>query len=160
LTLTGVGGTGKTRLALQGAAESLERFPDGVFLIELAALTDPALLLSVVTTTLGLREDAARTARDVLLDYLRHKTLLLLLDTCDTLTAAWAARARATLQRCPRVGVLATSREGLGIAGETLYAVPSLSQPAATETPASILVAVAESDSGRLFRERAQAVLL
>lgn len=128
VTLLGSGGAGKTRLALQVAADLLEAYADGVWLIELAPISDPALVPQTVASTLGLREPA-RQAADSLVDFLQSKSLLLVMDNCEQVLAATADLCALLLRRCPRLRILATSRETLGIAGETSYRVPSLSLP-------------------------------
>jgi predicted ATPase/class 3 adenylate cyclase len=154
LTVTGPGGTGKTRLALQTAADVLDSFADGVWLVELAPLADPVLLVQTIATTLGVREQPGRALLDSLLDYLRAKTLLLLLDNCEHLIDACAQLAAALLGGCPRLKILASSREALGVTGETAYRVPSLALPDPSQTTLETLT---ECESARLFIERAQA---
>src|SRR5439155_12038973 len=129
LTLTGAGGCGKTRLALQVAAELLEEYAHGVWLVELAPLVDPALVPQTVASALGVREEPGRPLTATLTDYLRPKSLLLILDNCEHLLTACAQLADALLRRCPSLRLLASSREGLGIAGERTYHVSSLSLP-------------------------------
>jgi predicted ATPase/class 3 adenylate cyclase len=153
LTLTGSGGCGKTRLALQAAADRVEEYPDGVWLVELAALTDPALVPQTAAEVLGLSDEPGKSLIQTLTDHLKSKRLLLLLDNCEHLLEACAWLADALLRQCPRVLILATSREGLGIAGETTYRVPSLTSPdpRRPQTPASL----SQYDSVQLFIERA-----
>jgi predicted ATPase/class 3 adenylate cyclase len=189
LTLIGVGGCGKTRLALEVAAKLFEEFPDGIWWVELAALTDPALVPQTVATAVGVREEtgltpvresAARPLMERLTDALQGKTLLMVLDNCEHLITACAHLAQRLLQGCPGLRILATSREGLGIAGELTYPVPSLSLPDASpreaERPASwrdgsslarsggtdfgqaSLEALMQSEAVRLFVERAHYV--
>ncbi len=129
LTLTGPGGTGKTRLSLQLAAEVLKEFLDGVWLVELAPLMDPTLVIPTVASTLGVREQPGRTILDALMDYVRSKSMLLLLDNCEHLIETCAQLTNTLLRTAPRLKILATSRESLGIAGETAYRVPSLPLP-------------------------------
>lgn len=129
LTLTGAGGSGKTRLAVQAAADVIDRFEHGVWLIELAPLADPALVVQAVATTFQVREAAGRSLLDLLVDYLRSKSLLLVLDNCEHVAAACAQLADTLLRRCPNLRILATSRATLGVAGETTYHVPPLSRP-------------------------------
>jgi predicted ATPase/class 3 adenylate cyclase len=129
LTLTGSGGCGKTRLALQVAADLLEEYPDGVWLVELAALADPALVPQTVASALGVREEPGRPLLETLVQALKPKELLLVLDNCEHLLSACAQMADVVLRSCPRLRMLASSREGLGIAGEQTYRVPSLSLP-------------------------------
>ncbi len=126
VTLTGAGGSGKTRLALQVAADCIERHPDGVWLVELGGLADPDLLAQTVVSTLGIPERADRPVLDTLTDYLRERDLLLLLDNCEHLIEAAAVFTETLLQTCPDLRVLATSREPLGVPGEMTWRVPSL----------------------------------
>src|SRR5207247_1613073 len=129
LTLTGSGGCGKTRLSLQVAADLLEAYANGVWLVELAALADPALVPQMVAAALGVREEPGRPLTATLTDYLRPKQALLVLDNCEHLLAACAQLAESLLQACPKLRILASSREWLGIRGEQTYRVPSLSVP-------------------------------
>ncbi|MBI5876454.1 MAG: tetratricopeptide repeat protein [Chloroflexi bacterium] len=129
LTLSGAGGVGKTRLALQAATEELASFGDGVWFVELAPLADPALVPQATASALGLQEQAGRPWINSLSDYLRAKHLLLVLDNCEHLIEACARLADQLLRGCPKLNILASSREALGIAGETAYRVPSLSLP-------------------------------
>ena len=160
VTLTGPGGTGKTRLSLQVAAELLESFADGVWLVELATLSDPELLATTVAAALGARATRDRPIEDTLLDYLRSKRLLLLLDNCEHLVAACAQLAERLLQSASHLCILASSREALAIAGETTFNVPSLSTPEFFSKrfrgphPAE---SMAEFESVRLFVERGAA---
>lgn len=159
LTLTGSGGTGKTRLSLQAAAGGLEHFPQGVWLVELASVMDPQIVVQIVANVLAVRETSGRTLQDALVDYLRYKTLLLVLDNCEHLIEACAQLANNLLHACPDLKILASSREALGIAGEATFLVPSLSLPPALKTPGSIpLPDLQQSEAVRLFVERAQAV--
>ena len=130
LTLTGAGGSGKTRLALHLAADQVAGYPDGVWLIELAALDDPALVPRTVAAALGLREATGLSLTDTLIEYLRAKQVLLILDNCEHVVESAAHLAQSILRVCPGLRILATSREALGIAGEVLYLVPPLSVPA------------------------------
>jgi predicted ATPase/class 3 adenylate cyclase len=129
LTLTGSGGCGKTRLALQVAADSLEAFADGAWLVELAPLSDPALVAQAVATVLGLKEEPGKPIMQTLAVHLEDKRLLLLLDNCEHLLDGCAKLADALLRQCLPLTILATSREVLGMAGEQAYRVPSLSMP-------------------------------
>ena len=129
LTLMGAGGSGKTRLAVQVAADLIEQFEKGVWLVELAPLADPALVVQAVATTFQVREAAGRKLLDLLVDYLGSKSLLLILDNCEHLVAACAQLAGALLRACPNLKILATSRAALGVAGEVTYRVPPLSRP-------------------------------
>jgi predicted ATPase/class 3 adenylate cyclase len=155
LTLTGPGGTGKTRLELQLAAEDLESFADGVWLVELAPVTDPLLVPQTVAGVLGVPQQGGRPASEVLSDFLKPKKLLLLLDNCEHLIEDCAALASKLLRACPGLKILATSREPLGISGEKIYRVPSLDLPDSTELGAA---QISEHGAIRLFVERAAAV--
>ena len=129
VTLTGSGGAGKTRLALQVAADVVEAFPEGVWLAELAPITDPVLVPKTVASATNVPEQPGRGMTETLVDALRPKTLLLVLDNCEHLLAACRDLAAALLRRCPQVRILVTSREELGVPGEALWRVPSLSLP-------------------------------
>jgi len=154
VTLTGVGGVGKTRLALQVAAEVLPRFTDGAWLVELAPVRDPDGVPDAVAAVFEVTPHRGQSLLQALVEFLRGKQLLLVVDNCEHLLEP-AATLIETLERaCPRVAVLATSREGLGIDGERMLAVPSLVSPKAEASPE----AVAEAAAVRLFVDRAQAV--
>jgi predicted ATPase/class 3 adenylate cyclase len=154
VTLTGSGGCGKTRLGLEAAADLLERCSDGAWLVELAPLSDPDLVPQTVTNVFGLKEEGNANPTQILVDHLKSKQLLLVLDNCEHLLDACAQLADALLRGCPHVVLLATSREGLGISGERTYRVPSLSlpDPKRDTTPESL----AHFEAVRLFVERAQ----
>jgi len=158
VTLTGTGGCGKTRLALQVAAEVLEDYPEGVWLVELAALSDPGLVVQTVATALGLREAPGQPLLQTLTDYLQSRTLLLVLDNCEHLIAACASLTETLLQACPNLCILATSREGLRIRGESVYRVPSLLPPDPSKLPSEekdLAAIFLEYDAAQLFVERA-----
>jgi predicted ATPase/class 3 adenylate cyclase len=155
LTLTGAGGCGKTRLALEVAATLVEAYPDGVWLAELAALADPTLVQQAVATALGLREDPGRALLATLTDYLEAGHRLLVLDNCEHLVAACAELAAALLRDCPGLRILATSRERLAVAGETTFPVPSLAVPDLAHLPPAEQLRLYASV--RLFVERARA---
>jgi len=129
LTLCGIGGVGKTRLARRVAAEVQRAFPDGVWQVELADLTDPALLGHEVAFTLGLKDPSSDSGTARLIDYLVDKRLLLLLDNCEHLIDACAEMVDALLRGCPELHVLATSRQPLGISGESILTVSPLPVP-------------------------------
>jgi hypothetical protein len=129
LTLTGAGGSGKTRLALQVAAELLDRYPDGVWWVDLAPLSEHALVPHAVASALGIHEQPGRPLMDTLSEYLRPKTLLLVLDNAEHLLSACASLADALLRRSSNLRILATSREALRIEGEHIYPVSPLSLP-------------------------------
>ena len=151
LSLVGPGGAGKTRLALQVAAESAADYPDGVWLVEFAPLSDPALVPQAVAGALGLREAGDRALRETLADALRAKSLLLIWDNCEHLIDACAHLAETLLRGCPGLRLLATSREALGIGGEAVLPLSSLSLPT-HDAPTG-------GDAVRLFLDRAQAAL-
>src|SRR5215216_666932 len=154
VTLTGPGGTGKTRLALQVGAELLELFPDGVWLVELASLSDSILVPQTVAAVLGIRESAGRPILTLLTDYLRNKELLLILDNCEHLLSSSAQLVTSLLQACPYLCILATSRESLNIPGEFSFRVPSLSIPEMRHLPS--LAELTQYESVQLFIERAE----
>src|SRR5271155_5015470 len=129
VTLTGAGGCGKTRLGLQVAAELLDGSGDGVWLVELASVSEQAAVPLAISEVLGITRRAGRPVLDTLLDALELQYVLIVLDNCEHLIEACADVANAILLRCPRVHLMATSREPLGIGGETIYRVPSLSLP-------------------------------
>jgi predicted ATPase/class 3 adenylate cyclase len=129
LTLTGAGGVGKTRLALQAAAEMLYEYPDGVWLVELAALSDGGLAWQVLAAAAGVQEERGRPVEETTLAHLGRGSALVLLDNCEHLVDACAAVAERIARCCPGVRVLATSREALRAEGETVWRVPSLSAP-------------------------------
>jgi len=130
VTLTGPGGVGKTRLAIQTGEELEERYPDGAWFVDLTALTAPALTSQTVASALGVREQPGRPLAATLADALRPRELLLILDNCEHLVDACAQLAQALLEACPRLRVLATSRQALGLIGEVAWPVPSLALPA------------------------------
>jgi predicted ATPase len=153
LTLTGPGGTGKTRLALQAAADLLEEFEDGVFFVALATLTDPTLVASTVAQAFDVRESGDQPLIEGVKDYLKDKRLLLVLDNFEqVLTAAPLA---GELLSAPSLKVLATSRIPLGVYGEHEYAVPPLAVPDPERLPG--LEALSHYEAVRLFIERARA---
>jgi len=147
LTLTGLGGCGKTRLVLRVAADSQAHYPDGVWLIELAALADPALVAGAVAAVLGVREAPDEPVLTTLADALQPRRLLLVLDNCEHLVAACADVAATLLRACPHLQILATSREALGMAGEVVWRVPSLALPPITDALRAAAPAVAPTDA-------------
>jgi len=144
VTLTGAGGAGKTRLALMVAASMESELEHGVWLVELAALTDPALIPTALATALGVLSSADRGTLESLLEYLSERHTLLVLDNCEHLVADCAQLADQVLRRCPGVRILATSREMLNVPGEVIWRVPSLAL---------------DSEAVQLFAERARAAL-
>lgn len=153
VTLMGSGGAGKTRLALQVAADLSDQFAKGVWLVELAPIDDPEMVVQTVASVFGVREMTGRPLVQALVDYLRSRDLLVVLDNCEHLVHAAARLATALLRDCPKVRIVATTREALGAPGEVVYRVPSLSCP----DPRSIVSAeqLASYDATRLFVERA-----
>jgi predicted ATPase len=152
VTLTGVGGVGKTRLALQVAADVTTDFPDGAWLCELAAVTDPSVVWEAVATSLGVQPNPTRALADTVIEYLTSRRLLIVFDNCEHLLVEVAQVVDAICRRCQHVTVLATSREGLALAGEQLVAVPALGLPDDHDDAA----AVAEADAVHLFCDRAR----
>jgi non-specific serine/threonine protein kinase len=150
VTLAGPGGIGKTRLALRVAAAVQPSFADGVWLVELAPLADPAHVPAAVAAAMGLVVSPERPPQEALAGVLRDQHALLLLDNCEHLLDACAALATALLRACPKLRILATSREPLGVEGETVWRVAPLILPA-VDAP------VADADAVRLFVERARA---
>ncbi|HET9001404.1 MAG TPA: tetratricopeptide repeat protein, partial [bacterium] len=153
VTLTGAGGAGKTRLALHVAVSVLDGHPDGVWFVELAALTDAALVPKTVASVLDVPEQPGRPMVETLVDALRAKTLLLVLDNCEHLLAACATLSERLLLACPSLKILATSREALDIPGETVRIVPSLSLPDPRNPPPP--EHLRRYEAVRLFVERA-----
>ncbi len=138
VSLVGTGGVGKTRVALQVGADLLDRSGEGVWFINLAPLSDQALLVNTTASIFGLREQGERPMLEVLLQYLRPRHLLLILDNCEHLVEAVAHVADAILRAAPQVRLLATSREPLRIEGEHVYRMPSLAVPPAGDRSPSI----------------------
>jgi predicted ATPase len=155
LTLCGIGGVGKTRLALEAARASLaeQRFPDGVAFVALAPLRDPVLVVPTIARSLGLREAEGQSPHEILHAYLREKRVLLVLDNFEHLLEA-AAEVVYLIEACPGLVVLATSRAPLRVRGEQEYPVPPLALPSSTQNPTE---EVSRTSSGRLFVERARA---
>jgi predicted ATPase/class 3 adenylate cyclase/DNA-binding CsgD family transcriptional regulator len=153
LTLTGAGGCGKTRIALQAAADALDRNPDGAWWVELARLEDAALLPAIVNGAIGLPEVPGWTPVDVFVEHLRSRSALLVLNNCEHVLAECAALVDSLLRACPLLTILATSRAPLGVPGETSWRVPSMSMPAEPHRqPAESL---RQCDAVRLFIDRA-----
>lgn len=153
LTLIGSGGCGKTRLALQVAADLLDHYPDGVWLVELAGLIDPEMAPQAIAAALHLREVTGKPVVQALIEQLRHRRLLLVLDGCEHLLSGCARLAHALIRSCSDLHLLITSRESLGIQGETLYRVPSLTLP--DVKPHTSSEYGAQCESVRLFVDRA-----
>lgn len=156
VTLFGLGGVGKTRLALRAAADLTSQFPDGAWVVELAPVLDPDLVVPTVVAALGLRDAEAGPPLARLVAHLAHRELLLVLDNCEHVQEAVSPLVVELLARCPGVRIIATSRHELGVDGERLLAVPPLAVPAEgrpDSTPDGLL----HYDAVRLFVDRATA---
>lgn len=153
VTLTGIGGVGKTRLALRVATSVRRNFPDGVWLIELADVHEPAFVVDVVATTLGVRDYTGRPPREALVEALAHGSRLLVLDNCEQVIDAVAELVQTLLERCPGLHVLATSRERLGLGCETVVPVSPLTTPSRDRSEP--VIKVSRFDAVALFAERA-----
>jgi len=161
LTLTGTGGTGKTRLSMQVAADLLDQFPDGVWLVELATIEDTDQVGPAIAAPLQVRDEAGQQLLLTLTNYLRSKKLMLILDNCEHLIAECARIAETLLRACPGLQILATSREPLGIAGERTWSVPSLSIPESWRDEirgSQAAERLTQYEAVRLFIDRAIAV--
>ncbi len=157
LTLTGVGGCGKTRLAIQAGAAVLQAFPDGVWLVELASIGDRTLVPQAVMVALGVLEQPGCSLVETLTHYLKRKRLLLILDNCEHLIMPCAGLAESLVRDCPHLHILATSREPLRVPGEVVWRVSSLSLPDPRHLPA--LDQLQTYEAIQLFVDRAQAIL-
>lgn len=157
VTLVGSGGCGKTRLAVQVASDNVASFPDGVWLAELASVTDPAMVPQTVASLVGAREDPGQTIMQSLTAHLKRRKTLLVIDNCEHLLMACIQFVDALLRACPDVKILATSREAFNIAGEASFRVPSLSlpDPKLHRDPAS----VEQFEAVQLFVDRASAIV-
>jgi predicted ATPase/DNA-binding SARP family transcriptional activator len=153
VTLTGSGGVGKTRLAIQVVADVLDRFPDGIWFLDLAPLSDPTLVPTTLTNLLGLRESGELPATELLINYFRSRRALVIFDNCEHLIEVCAQLAYSLLTSCEKLSILTTSREALRVSGEIPYRVPSLEIPkTGVELDTEKLLAI---ESGKLFVERA-----
>jgi predicted ATPase/class 3 adenylate cyclase len=162
VTLTGPGGTGKTRLSLQVAAEALDHYRDGTWLVELASLTEAEHIPQSIAKALILQNQPGRSLTDAIIDYFRYKTCLLILDNCEHLIEACALLAEKLLMACPGLTILASSRELLGIGGETVMRIPPLKVPdlISNDTPYDFdqICRVQAFDAVCLFVDRVKAV--
>ncbi|MDP4503427.1 ATP-binding protein [Nonomuraea turcica] len=158
VTLVGVGGVGKSRLALRVGSDLRRAFHAGVWLIELAALESPLLLVPTVMEKLEIQDRSVRPPIEVLVDHLRDKEMLVLLDNCEHLLDECAAMVDTLMRAAPGLRILATSRQALGVAGERTMPLPTMSVPDADGAGPSA-EAMGRSDAVRLFAERAKAVL-
>ncbi|MEV4241593.1 protein kinase [Nocardia sp. NPDC049737] len=157
VTLAGIGGVGKTRLALRAAANARRDFADGVSMIELADVRDPSMLVEIVAATLGLRDDSDEPIHAVLLQHLSSREMLLVLDNCEQVVAASAELVEKLLLACPNLRILVTSREPLDIAGEATVRVSPLTVPDPDHEPA--FRGLPKYDAVTLFADRAAAVV-
>ena len=157
VTLTGVGGVGKTRLALKVARDVRRAFGGGVWVVELDRLTDAELLAQTVATTLGLRDQPSQWTSEQLADHLADRHMLLVVDNCEHLVQACAELAEVLLRHCPEIRLLATSREALSIPGEAVLVVPPLRSPEPERLPS--VEQLAQYDAFRLLVDRAQAIV-
>jgi predicted ATPase/class 3 adenylate cyclase len=155
VTLTGSGGVGKTRLSIQVASELLSEYPNGTWLVELAPITDPEWVARAICGVLDITVSGNTPPLTVLTEYLHSKKLLLVVDNCEHLIETCAQLCETLLLACPNLRIIASSREALGIDGESAYRVPSLSLP----DPKSGRTAIEGSEAVKLFVERASAVL-
>ncbi len=158
LTLSGTGGTGKTRLSLQVAAQVFDSHPDGVYFVEFATLTDPQRIWDTVASAIGVREDPDQPLTETLINFLAPRELLLILDNCEHLLAECSKLISTLLAACPKLRILATSRHSLGISGECTWSVP----PLTTLNPArdlfqvpDVVATVSQFEAVRLFIDRA-----
>ncbi|MER6950748.1 LuxR C-terminal-related transcriptional regulator [Nonomuraea sp. NPDC000554] len=158
VTFTGPGGVGKTRLGLRVAAEVSRAFPNGVRLVELAALNDPGMLGQTVAESLEVRDWSSRPPLDVLADHLKDKRMLLVLDNCEHLLHACTVLVETLTRAAPELRVLATSRQVLGVSGEQVLAVPAMNLPDRDDSPLPPQ-SLMRYDAVRLFAERVAAVL-
>ena len=155
VTLTGMGGTGKTRLAIESAERSLDAFPDGVWFVDLAPVTDAGRVETTVAAAVGVREEPGQALVESLVSHLHNRRTLVVLDNCEEVRRACAGLAATVLRTCPEVRILATSRESLEAQGEVTHAVGTLATPSA-DAPRTAAEA-GRYDAVRLFVERARA---
>ena len=153
VTLTGPGGTGKTRLSLQVAAQLLDRFPHGIWFVELAPLSEPELIPQTILSAIGIKEQAGVSPVDLLKDYLRGKRSMMILDNCEHLIEASADVVSILLSAVPDLKVLASSREALCVGGEASYPVPTLELPDIRHLP--VVEQFSQYEAVRLFIDRA-----
>jgi len=156
LTIIGFGGGGKTRLSMQVGADMIDDFNNGVFIAELAPVSDPSMVVQTIMNSLEVKEEPGRSLEETLTDYLKEKELLLILDNCEHLINECAELSDILLSKCPKLKIIATSREALNCAGEQTFIIPPLSLPDASKdnTPEQLT----QYESVRLFIERALSV--
>ena len=153
ITLTGSGGTGKTRLSLQVAVELIEKFDHGVWFVELAPLTNPDLIPQTILSAIGVKEQQGITPLDLLKEYLHEKRTLIVLDNCEHIISTCAEVVNTLLRVAPDIKILASSREALGVRGEVSYPVPSLTLPNVKHLPS--IEGLSQYEAVRLFIDRA-----
>jgi predicted ATPase/class 3 adenylate cyclase/Tfp pilus assembly protein PilF len=153
VTLTGPGGVGKTRLAIEVAADLLDEYEDGVWFVDLGPVTDPTFVGHAIATTLGVMDVAGQPILDTVVDHVRRRHILLVVDNCEHLLDSAARTVDALLRASSQVRVVATSREGFAIPGEAVFPIPSLSAPDETTAPGDL----AQYEAVRLFSDRAVA---
>ncbi len=154
MTLIGPGGTGKTRLSIQVAEDQLPEFKDGVWFVELAPLSDPKLIMQSIAAVFNVRTMPGMSLQDNIINFLRAKNLLLILDNCEHMVEACAQLTDQILRSSPQLKIMISSREAIGINGETIYRVPSLNLPDPDHVTAEALM---NCESVQLFAERARA---
>lgn len=156
LTIIGTGGCGKTRLAMQTGADMIDEFANGVFITEFAPVSDPSLVMQTLLNSFGVKENQGKSPEELLTEFLNDKEMLLILDNCEHLIHECARLSEILLSRCPKLKIIATSREALNCSGEQTYRLPSLSlpDPSAVNTPEMLT----NYESVRLFIERALSV--
>jgi predicted ATPase/serine/threonine protein kinase len=156
VSMTGPGGVGKTRLAMRFARDVVNQFADGVWFVDLAPIASPALVVQAIASAVGVREAPQRSVRDALLDDVRGRELLIVLDNCEHLIDGCAELAEALLRHAPALRMLATSRESLGVPGESVWRIPSLSLPDASAAPAADQLR--DFEATQLFIDRATSI--
>ncbi|MBK8550390.1 MAG: adenylate/guanylate cyclase domain-containing protein [Ignavibacteria bacterium] len=156
LTILGAGGAGKTRLAMQTAADVIDDFANGVFIAELASVSDPSFILQTLMSSLGIKEETGKSLEETLTGYLKDKEILIILDNCEHLINECSGLAEKLIRNCPSLKIIATSREALNCVGEQTYILPSLSIPDASVN--NTAEKITNYESVRLFIERALSV--
>lgn len=156
LTFVGVGGIGKTRLAIEASSNALEEFADGAWFVDLSRITEPALVTIAIADALNLKESAQSAVEEILVSWLQEKSVLLVLDNCEHLIAACGFIVDRLLKACSGLRVLATSRVALEVAGETVWSMSPLAYPDASQVASSDLLDIAQNEAARLFIDRAR----
>lgn len=156
ITLTGMGGTGKTRLAIQLVSEMIDEFENGVWIIEFSPITDPDLIVKEISKILNLKEEPERDDLEVLKEYIKDKNILLIFDNCEHLLERCAVITETLLAFCPKLKIISTSREPFNIQGEIIYKIPPLSMPEKIRNKS--FEELSDYESVKLFLERANSV--